>query len=100
MIISSVKTPVRAARKLDFENNTAMNMLIRAIIEKIPRCPKIRISTTEERNTRYGSTYVKSPMSALENIVILCPADLYKINNAGIDSTTTIVAETNRLLLR
>ena len=95
MIITSVKTPVRAVRKLDFENNTAMNMLIRAIIEKIPRCPKIRISKTEERNTRYGSTYVKPPMSALENIVILCPADLYKITSAGIDSITAIVAETN-----
>jgi len=95
MIISNVKTPVRAVQKLDFENNTAMNMLIRAIIEKIPRCPKIRISTTEERNTRYGNTYVKSPRSALENIVILCPADLYKINNAGIYSITTIVAKIN-----
>jgi hypothetical protein len=95
MIMTSVKTPVRAVRKLDFENNTAMNMLIRAVIEKIPRCPKICISTTEERNTRYGNTYVKSPRSALENIVILCPADLYKITNAEIDSITTIVAETN-----
>jgi hypothetical protein len=95
MIITSVNTPVSAVRKLDFENNTAMNTLMRAIIEKIPRCPKIRISTTEERNTRYGNTYVKSPMSALENIVILCPADLYKINNAEIDSITAIVAETN-----
>jgi hypothetical protein len=95
MIMTSVKTPVRAVRKLDFENNTAMNTLIRVIIEKIPRCPKIRNSTTEERNTRYGNTYVKSPMSALENIVILCPADLYKITNAEIDSITTIVAKTN-----
>jgi hypothetical protein len=68
---------------------------MRVIIEKIPKCPMIRVSTTEERNTIYGNTYVMLPRSALENIVIPCPADLYKINSAGIDNITTTVAETN-----
>jgi hypothetical protein len=41
------------------------------------------------------------PRSALENIIIIsCPADLYKINSAGIDNITTIVAKINRLRLR
>jgi hypothetical protein len=40
------------------------------------------------------------PRSALENIIIPCPADLYKINSAGIDNITTIVAKINRLRLR
>jgi hypothetical protein len=93
--MNSDKTPVRAVRRLDFKNNIAINTLMRVIMEKIPRCPMIRISTTDERNTIYGNTYVKSPRSALENIVIPCSADLYKINNAGIDNITTTDAKIN-----
>jgi hypothetical protein len=61
----------------------------------------IRVSTTDGRITIYGNTYVMLPRSALENIIIIsCPADLYKINSAGIDNITTIVAKINRLRLR
>jgi len=100
MIMIGVKTPVILVRRLDFENNIVINTLMRAIIEKIPRCPMIRVSTTDGRITRYGNTYVMLPRSALENIIIPCPADLYKINSAGIDNITTIVAKINRLRLR
>ena len=100
MIMISVKTPVILVRRLDFENNIVINTLMRAIREKIPRCPMMRISTTDGRITIYGNTYIMLPRSTLENIIISCPADLYKINSAGIDNITTIVAKINRLRLR